>query len=139
MKNYQLLFIATAFLFTHGAQAHDDLTLDAMHSPHGGQLRMAGAYQDERVVQPNGGTVYGTDHAGTKVPTAGASGNATVLSGKAKATVPLQPFGDNGMKGGAQFATAPDMKVVVSITLAGKTPELARFTPMQKDGGMMAH
>lgn len=139
MKNYQLLFIATAALFAGSALAHDEATLDAMHSPHGGQLRRAGAYHYELVVRPNAVTVYVTDHAGTAVSTKGASGNATVLSGKAKAAVPLQPAGDNLMKGSGRFDTAPDMKVVVSITLAGKTPEVARFTPMQKGGGMMAH
>jgi hypothetical protein len=34
------------------------------------------------------------------------------------------------MKGVAKYAPTPDTKVVVSITLAGKQPEQARFTPL---------
>jgi hypothetical protein len=137
MKNHQLLFIAAAFLFAQGALAHDDVTLDAMHSPHGGQLRMAGVYHFELVAKANGIAVYVTDHAGSKVPTAGATGSATVLAGKAKTAVPLQPAGDNLLKGSGKFDLAPDMKVAVSIALAGKSPEVARFTPMQKAAPMM--
>lgn len=138
MQNRQLLFIfaAAASLLTQGALAHDEMTLDAKTAPHGGQIRMAGPYHYELVVQPNAVTVYVTDHADAKQATAGATGNATVLSGKTKASIPLQPTGDNSMKGSGKFDTAPDMKVVVSISLAGKGPEVARFTPMQK---AMAH
>jgi hypothetical protein len=139
MKNHQLLFIAAA-LFAQGALAHDEATLDAMTAPHGGQIRMAGPYHYELVVQPNAVAVYVTDHAGAAVPTRGASGTATVLAGKAKATVPLQAAGDNTMKGSGSFVTAPDMKVVVTISFPGMGPEVARFTPTQKAGvAPMAH
>lgn len=137
MQNRQLLFIFAAMsLLTQGALAHDEMTLDAKAAPHGGQIRMAGPYHYELVVQPNAVTVYVTDHADTKQATAGATGSATVLSGKTKANVPLQAAGDNAMKGSGKFDAAADMKVVVSISLAGKGPEVARFTPMQK---AMAH
>jgi hypothetical protein len=33
------------------------------------------------------------------------------------------------MKGAAAYAATPSMKTVVSIALAGKGPEQARFTP----------
>ncbi len=140
MKNHQLLFIATAALLSaQGALAHDDMTLDAKVAPHGGQIRMAGPYHYELVVQPNTLTVYVTDHADGKQSTAGAKGSATVLSGREKTTVALQSTGDNGMKGSGAFAPAANMKVVVSITLAGKTPEVARFTPMQTAAHSMSH
>jgi len=112
--------------------AHSDEYLDSQPTPHGGQMHMAGAYHFELLVKPNELTVYITDHAGTKVPSNGATGTATVLSGKTKASIKLQPAGDNVMKGTGQFELAPDMKAVVSITVAGKSPEQARFTPLQK-------
>jgi len=93
---------------------------------------MAGMQHYELVVKPNEVAVYLTDHAGTKQPSKGASGTATILSGKTKATVKLIPAGDNIMKGTGKFGLAPDMKVVVSITLPGQAAEQARFTPLQK-------
>ena len=119
------------------ALAHDDAYLDTQQAPNGGQLRMAGPYHYELVLAKNATTaqenpvlVYITDHAGAKILTAGASGNATILAGKLKASTPLQPDGDNRLKGLAKYAATPDTKVVVSVTLAGKPAEQARFTPL---------
>ena len=55
-----------------------------------------------------------------------------MLSGKAKASVKLQPAGDNVLKGTGKFGLAPDMKVVVSISMPGQSAQQARFTPLQK-------
>ena len=74
--------------------------------------------------------VFVTDRAGVKVSTVGASGTATILADKTKATLPLVPDGDNRLKGTTNFGATADMKVVVSIALAGKTKEQARFTPL---------
>jgi hypothetical protein len=121
------------------AWAHDDATLDAQAAPHGGQLRMAGPQHYELVVVRDSATardnaiaVYVTDHAGTKIATAGATGSVTVLAGKRKATAELKPDGDNGLKGSAVYASTPDLKAVVSITLAGQPAQQARFTPLAK-------
>lgn len=125
------------------ALAHDDATMNTMKSANGGQLRMAGIYHYELVVvmeandlKVNPLLVFVTDHAGLKIPTAGAIGTATILVGKQKSTVALKPDGDNRLKSIPQYAATPDMKVVVSITLPGKQPEQARFTPLAtaKDG-----
>ncbi|MEN9395580.1 MAG: hypothetical protein RLZ81_110 [Pseudomonadota bacterium] len=117
--------------------AHDDVTLDAMKAPNGGQLRMAGIYHFELVLvknskeaKENSVLVFVTDHAGTKIATAGASGTVTLLAGKLKASVTLVPDGDNRLKGVAKYASSADMKAVVAITMAGKQAEQARFTPM---------
>ncbi len=101
---------------------------------------MAGPYHYELVVvkdakeakeaKENAVVVFVTDHAGQKVLTVGASGTATILAGKLKAASTLKPDGDNRMKGFAKYASASDMKVVVSITLSGKPAEQARFTPL---------
>jgi hypothetical protein len=127
-----------AALFTGtAAPAHSDEYLDTQKAPNGGQLRMAGVYHFELVVakdskdaKDNPVVVYVTDHAGTKVSTVGAGGTVTILAGKAKATVSLVPDGENRLKGVGKYASAPDMKVVVSVTISGKATEQARFTPL---------
>ncbi len=129
-----LLFSA---LLAQPVFAHDDAYLDTQKAPNGGQLRMAGPYhyelvlvKDAKEAKENPVVVYVTDHAGQKIPTAGAAGTATILAGKLKAAATLKPDGDNRMKGVAKYASTPDTKAVVSITLAGKQPEQARFTPL---------
>jgi hypothetical protein len=125
------------------ALAHDDATLDAMKSVYGGQVRMAGIHHFELVVAKDAKTakenpvlVYVSDHTGKKIATAGASGTATLLAGKQKTSVTLNPDGDNRLKGMASYAATPDLKVVLAITLPGQPPEQARFTPLAaaKDG-----
>ena len=141
MKSMKTLsFAATMFaavLSAPAALAHSDEYLDTQKAPNGGQLRMAGIYHYELVVAKDGKeakdspvVVYVTDHAGQKIPTANATGTATLLAGKLKATTTLKSDGDNRMKGSAKYASAPGMKVIVSITLPGKPAEQARFTPL---------
>ncbi len=120
-----------------GAYAHSDVYLDTVKAPHGGQLRMAGIYhyelevaKDSKEVKDNPIIVHVTDHAGQKIPTAGATGTATILAGTMKATAALVPDGDNRMKGSAKYASTPSMKGVISIMLPGKSAEQARFTPL---------
>jgi len=135
-----LMFSAAAgvlMLAASSVLAHSDEYLDTQKAPNGGQLRMAGVYHFELVVardskepKENLVVVYVSDHAGAKISTAGAEGTATLLAGKQKATAKLAPDGDNRMKGTAKYASMPDMKAVVSITLPGKTAEQARFTPL---------
>lgn len=124
------LIVATGAVRSHG-EANPD-------SPaHGGQIRVAGVYHYELVVakdareeQDSPVVVYITDGAGKKLSTVGATGTATLLAGKLKATAALQPDGDNRMKGVAKYAATPDLKVVVLLTLPGKPAEQARFTPL---------
>lgn len=138
MKRISLTAVLLGLTFTAGtALAHDDAYLDTQKAPNGGQLRMAGPYHYELVLakgatetQESPVMVYVTDHAGAKMPTAGAKGAATILTGKLKATAELKPDGDNRLKGTAKYAATPETKVVVSVTLAGKQPEQARFTPL---------
>ncbi|CAG0926488.1 MAG: hypothetical protein EFKGCFLK_00778 [Rhodocyclaceae bacterium] len=137
MKRAARIAVLLGLTFSAGlAPAHDDAYLDTQKAPNGGQLRMAGPYHFELVLAQDGGdlkthplVVHVTDHAGQKVPTAGATGTATLLVGKQKASAVLKPDGDNRLKGFARYAPAAGMKAVVSITLAGKPPEQARFTP----------
>lgn len=132
MKYLKPSVLALALLFSQGAFAHSDEYLDTQTAPHGGQLRMVQQYHYELVVKADEVSVYITDHAGKKFDTRGATGTATLLSGKSKASVQLTPAGDNQMKGSGKFELAPDMKAVVSVALAGQTALQGRFTPMQK-------
>jgi len=85
---------AVAFVLATGAMsvhAHDDAYLDTQQAPHGGQLRMAGAYHLELVVDkstPQAAdkpvVVYVTDHAGQKVSTEGATGTPPSLPPRAR-------------------------------------------------------
>jgi hypothetical protein len=93
-----------------------------MKAPHGGQLKMAGPYLLELVVKPGELQVYVTDHGGAKQAAQGGKGSATVLSGKKKTLVNLTPGGDKLLKGAGDFSVTPDMKVAVSLTLAGQAP-----------------
>lgn len=141
MKRRTLGLVGAALLAAGAAFAHDDATLDATSAPHGGQLRMAGIYhfelvlvKDSKTAKDNPILVYLSDHAGNKIPSAGASGSVTLLSGATKASAALQPDGENRLKGVAKYASAPDTKAVLSITLPGKPPEQARFTPFANAG-----
>jgi hypothetical protein len=146
MNNTRTSLLAAATtvfaLLSTSVFAHSDEYLDTLKAPNGGQLRMAGIYHYELVVvkdskeaKDNPVVVHVADHAGVKIPTTGAKGAATILTGKSKVTVPLVPDGDNRMKGVGNYASTPDMKAIVSITLAGKAAEQARFTPLSMAKG----
>ena len=72
------------------------------------------------------------DHAGKKIDIKAATATATVMTGKARETVKLAPAGDNVLKGSGGFTVTPETKVILSITVGGKT-EQARFAPMEKE------
>jgi len=132
------LVLSAALLFAgHAAYAHDNGALDKMPAPNGGQLRMAGPYHFELLVDKNNKeakdspvTVYLTDHGAQKIPAAGASGTATILAGKAKVTVPLAPAGDNKLTGVGKYVSDAQMKVVVSVVFPDKKIGQARFSPL---------
>lgn len=127
-------------------QAHGDGHLDGQPAPNGGQVRAAGPYHLELVVAADAKgavespvVVLVTDHGDKKITTAGATANATLLAGKQKTSVALQPDGDNRFKGLAKYAASPEMKVVVSVTFPGKASEQARFTPLAGAKSASAH
>lgn len=132
-----LAMAVMAALSAAPASAHDNAYLDTVKAPHGGQLRMAGPVHLELVLSktPLEATekaiaVYVTDHAGKPQATAGASGTITILSGKTKVSVALKPDGDNKLSAQATYASTPDLKAIVSVTMAGQPAQQARFTPM---------
>lgn len=119
------------------ALAHDDATLDAMATPNGGQLRMAGAWHLELVLartatatQEQPVRLFLTDHAGQAQNAQGARASVTLLSGKDKVTVDLRPDGGNRLQGSARYTARPDLKAIVTLTVPGQEPVQARFTPL---------
>lgn len=125
-------------LIASPAFAHDDETLDKMKSPNGGQVRMAGMYHFELVMNKESKgqkeetlTIYVTDHISNKIATKGATGTATILSGKNKTTVKLTEDGDNKLKASAKYVANANVKVVLAITMEGKPVEQARYTPFK--------
>ncbi len=122
-------FVLSAMLFAYPASASAD---GPTIGPHGGQVKDAGKYHLELVVKDTVLTVYVIGNKDAKVATKGASGNATVLVGKGTSNVKLEPSGEYALAGSGGFQPAPDMKVVVSVTLPGQPPVQARFTPLEK-------
>lgn len=113
------------------AGAHTDEHLDQVKTPHQGQLRMAGAYHLELVVNDNALLVYVTDHGDQPLESKGLTATAVVLSGKDRVTVKLQPAGDNLLKGRGGFILDPKMKVTVTVKHGSETAQ-ATFHPMKK-------
>mgnify|MGYP000922476838 CR=1 FL=1 len=133
----RLTLAAALLLVGNNVFAHDDAALDKVKGDNGGQLRMAGSYHFELVVARDGVegkdkrvTVYLTDHGNQKVSAAGATGMATILTGKSKTAVALAPAGDNKLMGVGNYAVDPQMKVVVSVSFPNGKTEQARFTPL---------
>ncbi len=115
------------------AGAHSDEHLDTIKTPHQGQLRMAGAYHLELVVNDNALLVYVTDHGDKPVESHGLTATAVVVSGKDRVAVKLQPAGDNLLKGRGGFILDPKMKVTVTVKHGNETAQ-ATFQPMKKHG-----
>lgn len=128
--------LISSALSTGSAYAHDDKYFDSIKSPNGGQTRMAGVYhfelvlvQDSKTAKENTVTVYVTDHAGKALSTKAGSASLTLVQGANKATVSLQPEGENRFVGKANYASTANLKAALTVTMAGKPAEQARFTP----------
>ncbi len=129
-----LLLLACVFVSSL-AWAHSDEYLDTVAAPHGGQLRMAGAFHFELVVTATALQIYVTDHAGKAVSTQGASGNAIALGKAGKQTIALSPRGENGLEGSGTFDPAQALKAVVTISLPGHDPLTTRFDTAKQHQG----
>jgi len=127
MKPINLMFAVSLLGLSLAARADGPAI-----GPNGGQVKDAGKYHMELVVKDTALSVYVTGAKDAKVATKGASGSATVLAGKNTSSVKLEPRSENVLAGSGGFHPAPDMKVVVSVTLSGQPPVQARFTPLEK-------
>lgn len=141
MKSLKFLgtatLIAVASMTTTLVHAHGDEVHTPQAAPHGGQIAVAGTYhlellvsKDSKDAKDNPVVVFVTDQSGGKVASTGATGTATILSGKTKTTATLTADGENRLKGTASYASTPDIKVIIALTIPGKEPVQARFTPL---------
>jgi len=113
--------------------AHTDESLDAMPSPHGGQVRAAGPYHLELIVKDGELVLYVTDHAGQEIKTDGGEGKARVQQDKTggKITVELEPSQQNMFTGSGEFQINPETVIVVFVKLPEQDAYGARFTPLK--------
>lgn len=111
------LFAATPALAGAG---HD-------HGPkYGGVVRELHNVAYELVAKPDSLTLYVSDH-GKPISTQGASAEAVIYAGNGKTTVKLEPAGDNRMAAKGNFKVGVGVRVVLTTSLAGKTPAKATF------------
>ena len=113
--------------------AHTDESLDAMPSPHGGQVRAAGPYHLELVAKDGELALHVTDHAGQDIHTDDGEGKANIQQHKAgsKITVKLNPSPQNMLTGSGEFHVDPETVIVVFVKLPEQNAYAARFTPLK--------
>ena len=124
---------AAPLMFFQPVWAHTDASLDAMPSPHGGQVRAAGPYHLELVAKDGALVLHVTDHAWQEMKTDGGEGKATIQQGKSgsKITVKLEPSQQNMLMGNAEFQVNPETVIVVFVKLPEQDAYGARFTPLK--------
>ena len=125
--------LAAPLMMLQPVWAHTDESLDAMPSPHGGQVRAAGPYHLELVAKDGELVLHVTDHAWQEMKTDGGEGKATIQQGKAgsKITVRLEPSQQNMLIGNGEFQVNPETVIVVFVKLAGQDAYGAKFTPLK--------
>ena len=113
--------------------AHTDESLDAMPSPHDGQVRAAGPYHLELVAKDGELVLHVTDHAGQEIKTDGGEGKANIQQNKtgSKITVKLEPSQQNMFTGSGEFRINPETVIVVFVKLPEQDAYAARFTPLK--------
>ena len=125
--------LAALLIVLQPVWAHTDASLDAMPSPHGGQVRAAGPYHLELVAKEGALTVHVTDHVWQAMKTDGGEGKATIQQGKAgsRLTVKLEPSQQNMLTGNGEFLVTPETVIVVFVKLPEQEAYGARFTPLK--------
>ena len=125
--------LAAPLMFFQPVWAHTDESLDAMLSPHGGQVRAAGPYHLELIAKDGALVLHVTDHAWQEIHTDGGEGKATIQQGKSgsKITVKLEPSQQNKLMGNAEFHVTPETVIVVFVKLPEQDAYGARFTPLK--------
>lgn len=93
---------------------------------HGGMVQTANDLSFELVNKDGKATIYIEDH-GKPVSTAGASGKLTVLNGKQKAEVVLEPAGDNTLVSKGEAKLVQGTKAIAAVTFADKKAVNVRF------------
>ena len=125
--------LAAPLIIFQPVWAHTDESLDAMPSPHGGQVRAAGPYHLELVAMDGELVLRVTDHAGQDINADGGEGKANIQQDKtgSKITVKLEPSQQNMLKGSGEFRINPETVIVVFVKLPDQDAYAARFTPLK--------
>jgi hypothetical protein len=118
--------------------AHDAMTLDAMPSAHGGQVRMAGPYHIELLLDGSGAAsvrpirVYLQNHASEAVTSSGMTGSIKLTDGTIERSITLKPTGINSLIGSGSYSSSQSMVAIVSVTTKDGHILSATFTPFTK-------
>lgn len=125
--------LAAPLIMFQPVWAHTDESLDAISSPHGGQVRAAGPYHLELVVKDGELVLHVTDHANNEINTIGGEGKASIQLDKtvSRITVKLAPSESNMFKGSGDFQINPETVIVVFVKLPEQEAYAARFTPLK--------
>ena len=125
--------LAATLIMSQSVWAHTDEALDAISSPHGGQVRAAGPYHLELVAKDGELVLHVTDHASIEIKTIGGEGKASIEHGKteSKIIVKLEPSESNMFTGSGEFQIDPDTVIVVFVKLPEQDAYAARFTPLK--------
>lgn len=125
--------LAAPLMLLQPVWAHTDESLDAMQTPHGGQVRAAGPYHLELVAKEGELVLHVTDHAGQEIKTHGGEAKANIQQGKAgnKTTVKLEPSPQNILTGHGEFQVNSETVIVVFVKLPEQDAYAAKFTPLK--------
>src|SRR5512141_3230339 len=125
--------LAAPLMLLQPVWAHTDESLDAMPSPHGGQVRAAGPYHLELVAKDGELAIHVTNHAGQEIKTDGGEGKANIQQDKAgsRISVKLEPSQQNMLTGSGEFRINPETVIVVFVKLPEQDAYGARFTPLK--------
>ena len=125
--------LAAPLIIFQPAWAHTDDSLDAMASPHGGQVRAAGPYHLELIAKDGELVLHVTDHAWQEIKTDGGESKANIQQGKAgsKVTIKLEPSQQNMLMGTGEFQVNPETVIVVFVKLPEQEAYGAKFTPLK--------
>lgn len=122
------LLLAACFIPAGAAMAHSNDYLATVKGPHGGSLQMADVYHFELLIKDGEAVVWVTDHGDQAQDTSGAKAEAMIINNGGRVTVALAPSGKNQLSGkGSQIKSTPDTKVVLTVTMKGRSPLQARY------------
>lgn len=120
-KCMALAAMAITFSLSGNVLAHGD------KAKHGGIVSTTREDITFELVSKDGKAMLYVEDHGKPVATAGASGKLTVLNGKDKAEVPLEPAGDNILAAKGDARLDKGAKAIAAVTFADKRTVNVRF------------
>ena len=127
--NARLALGLSILLLASAVSAHDDATLDRMPSPRGGQVRMAGPFHFELVVEPERVILHFMDHANQSIPTADARATAKITTTSGSQTIDLFAISESALGAEATVEPLAGAKLEVTVSVPGQRPWTVTFTP----------